>query len=337
MVNILDVAKRAGVSKSTVSRVLNNNGYVAKDTKERIEKVMRELNYTPSSFAQNIRTRRSRTIAMMIPDASNTFYMEIFKVIEDVALRNDYMVILCDTRRSVKNELRYADKLLKRHIDGLLYFTQQRLPENERFFTELSSKIPVVFMDYAFAEVPGVQCVAMGGIECSAQAVEYLYGRGRRHIAYINLPQKHNVTLLRCDGYRQGLEKCGIAVDENMIVTPEVQKKHSLVDVGFSAARTLLKQNKNIDAIMTASDHLAVGAMKYLKSKGKKLPEDISIIGFDDTDICEIVNPALTTIRQPIKNMGKDAAQLLVNLILEKPVKNGSVIYKGEMIERFST
>jgi DNA-binding LacI/PurR family transcriptional regulator len=335
--NILDVANYAGMSKSTVSRVLNNKGYVAKRTREKIEEAIRALNYSPSAFAQNIRTRKSRTIAMMIPDTSNTFYMEIFKAVEDVALRNDYMVIMCDTRRSFENEKNYADKLLKRNIDGLLYFTQQRAAENQEYFTQLSRQLPLVFMDYAFAELPGICCVAAESRHCTSDAVEYLYRKGRRHIAYINLPLDPNVTLLRCEGYQMGLEKCGLRYTADMVAMPHEQESHSLVDAGINAARKIVENNKKVDAVMAASDQMAIGAIKYLRSVNLSIPGDISVIGFDNTDLCEIVSPTLTTIKQPIKQIGKEAARLLLNLIMEEPVSSRKIIYNGVLVERHST
>ncbi len=335
--NILDVAQLAGVSKSTVSRVLNNKGYVAQTTRDSVEDAIKRLNYTPSSFAQNIRTRRSRTIAMMVPDTSNSFYTEVFKAVEDIAYENDYMVIMSDTRRSFSNEKKYADKLLKRNIDGMLYFTQQKTQANLDFFSRLTHRLPIIFMDYAFAEVPELHCVAAEGRNATAEAVKYLYGKGRRSIAYVNLPQTNNITLLRCEGYRAGLEQCGINVDERMIALPEDQHGVSLVDVGFYAAERLMAQNPRIDAIMAASDHLAIGVMKYLKKAGVRIPADVSVMGFDNTDLCDIISPALTTVKQPIKNIGHEAARMLLNLIMGETVPTDKIIFDSAIVERDST
>lgn len=337
MADIIDVAKRANVSKSTVSRVLNNNGYVAKSTREKIEKAIKELNYCPSPFAQNIRTHKTRTIAMMIPDSSNTFYMEIFKAVERITLKNGYMVILCDTRRSADNEYKYAEKLIQRNVDGLIYFAQQKEEKGRNYFVELSKKFPIVFMDYIFSDTPDISCVAMESRECSAEAVKYLYSLGKRRIAYINLPKTNNVTLLRCEGYRQGLRECGLSDIPDLVSLPRSGNNKTLIEVGYAATCDLLKRNRDVDAIMTASDHLAVGVVKCLRHQGVRIPQDIAVIGFDDIDLCEVVSPALTTIRQPIKEMGVSAAELLLEMIREGKILCKKVIYKGELVKRHST
>ncbi len=335
MADILDVAKKAGVSKSTVSRVLNS-GYVSDKTREKVERVMEELQYTPSSFAQNIRTHRTREVAMMIPDPTNTFYMEMFRAVEDVMLENDYMVILCDSKQKTENELKYAEKLRQRNTDGLLYFSQQRIRENEDFFKAFSALTPTIFMDCAFADIEGISCVAMESRSITADVVHYLCRTGRKNIAYINLPKSDNVTLMRCEGYRTGLEECGIRVRPELISQP-ADNNETLVEVGYRTAEELLTCQPQIDAIMTATDHLAVGVIKYLRKKRLRVPEDVSVIGFDDIDLCEIVQPALTTIRQPIREMGYTAAKMLLKMIRGEEEPGRKVIYQGKLVLREST
>ena len=336
MTDILDVAKKAGVSKSTVSRVLND-GYVSEDTRRKVEQIMKELEYTPSSFAQKIRTHRTREVAMMIPDPTNTFYMEVFRAVEDVMLANDYMVILCDSKRRTENELKYADKLNQRNTDGLLYFTQQRVRENELFFRKFSETTPTVFMDFAFSDIEGSSCVAVEGGSISADAVRYLYRTGRKHIAYINLPKSDNVTLSRCEGYKEGLQACGLAVLPERIILPDESRRRTLIEVGYRAAEELLERSPDIDAIMTASDHLAVGAVRFLRERHVRIPEEISVIGFDDINLCEVVHPTLTTVRQPIREMGVAAAEHLLKMIREEEEAGKKILYQGQLIPREST
>ncbi len=149
MATIWDVAKLAGVSKSTVSRVINNGSCSGK-ARDSVLSAIKMLNYQPSCFAQNIRTQRSMTIALMIPDASNLFYTEIFKAVEEYAYSQKYMVTLCDTQNSPEFEIEYAEKLLSRKIDGLIYGTYKMNARTQDYFVRLSEKLPVVFIDYAF-------------------------------------------------------------------------------------------------------------------------------------------------------------------------------------------
>ncbi len=336
MADILKVAEQAGVSKSTVSRVLNN-GRVAPETRERVEQVMRELNYRPSSFAQNIRTRRSKEVAVMIPDLSNSFFAEMFRAVEDVMIRNGYMVVLCDTRQSTANEIRYAERLISRHIDGLLYFTQQKEKKNLEYFTALSGTLPMIFMDYAFAENEGIDCIAVESRTITAEAVKALYQAGKRQIAYINLPGRNNVTMVRCEGYRDGLRNCGLPVVKERIVYPGDDAARSLVDTGYEGARQLLAQCRDVDAIMAASDQLAVGVVSYLNSKGIKIPQEIAVMGFDDIDLCQTVSPVLSTIRQPIREMGHAAAERLLERIRTGEPPGKKILFRGELVLREST
>jgi len=272
----------------------------------------------------------------MLPDASNTFYSEVFKVVEHTSLEYDYMVIVCDTQRSFENEVMLADRLLKRRTDGLLYFTQQRTAENQDFFLSLSKKIPIVFMDYAFMDVPGISCVAVEGRSCTGKAVRLLYDKGRRKIAYVNLPGDKNVTMLRFDGYKSGLNECGLEFNAGMVIS-NAELSDSLVNVGYLAARSLLDGKEKPDAIVAASDQLAAGIVRYLKQADIRIPEQISVIGFDDIDLCTIMDPTLTTIAQPIGQIGRDATNLLLSKIFGRPVERDKIAYEGKIIERQST
>ena len=334
--DIIKVAEKAGVSKSTVSRVLNN-GYVAPETRERIEQVMRELDYRPSSFAQNIRTRRSHEIAMMIPDLTNSFFTQMYRAIEDVMLRNGYLVVLCETRQRIDNEIRYAETLMRRNIDGLLYFTQQKEKKNQEYFVSLSAKIPVIFMDYAFADIEGIDCIGVKGREITAEAVEMLFRTGKRRIAYMNTPKKNNITMVRYYGYRDGLKVCGLPEDKSRVILPAVHAGSSLIDAGYTAARKLLEQCPDTDAIMTASDQLAVGVIKYLDEKKIQIPEKVAVVGFDDIDLCQVISPKLSTIRQPIREMGEAAAKRLLKRIQSDEKAGKKILFEGQLILREST
>ncbi|MCD7817563.1 MAG: LacI family transcriptional regulator, partial [Lachnospiraceae bacterium] len=175
MSTIFDVAKYAGVSKSTVSRVLNGEGNVKEETRISVEKAIRELNYTPSYLAQGIRTRKTRTIAMIVPEYTNIFYNEMFRGVEDVALKYGYMVFICNTERSPHSEREYADEILKRNVDGIIYNTYSNSKEMLDFLRELSQKLPVVFTNKIFGEEDDVCYVYTDGFTSNRRAVRYLY------------------------------------------------------------------------------------------------------------------------------------------------------------------
>jgi Transcriptional regulators len=339
LVTIWDVAKLAGVSKSTVSRVMNN-GSTSEEARKAVFNAIEQLNYKPSCFAKNIRTQRSMTIAMMIPDASNLFYTEMYKAVEQVIFENEYMVILCDTQNSTDYEIKYAEKLLDRKADGLIYCTYKKNERSERFFINLSKKLPIVFMDFAFANVAekeGICLVATEGYNSTCEAFKFLYEKGRRKIAYINFPNDTQITLPRFEGYLKGLSECGLPYRDDFVYFPEPEQELNVLDLGYLGARKFMSAREVPDAIMVAADPLAIGAMKYLKEKKIKIPEDISIIGFDNNDVSKLVEPNLTTIAQPIKELGSKAAQLLIGKLNGLPNTEERIILEGKMIQRGTT
>ena len=336
MATIWDVAKLAGVSKSTVSRVINN-GSCSTEAREAVLSAIEKLNYQPSCFAQNIRTQKSMTIALMVPDVSNLFYTEIFKSVEEIAYSQKYMVTLCDTQNSPEFELKYAEKLLARKIDGLIYGTYKMNARTQDYFVRLSEELPMVFIDYAFKRYENISIVATEGYHSSRSAVKFLHNNGKRHIAYINFPRDVEVTLLRYEGYRKGLEDCGLPFSSKLVYFPDARDGDLGRAIGFNGARALLDRNQEIDAIMVAADPLAVGAIKCLKQQGVKIPEEIGVIGFDNNGICEIIEPTLTTIAQPIRSVGATSAQILFNKINGVQNETERVFFEGNLIQRNST
>ena len=336
MSTIWDVAKLAGVSKSTVSRVMNG-GSTSEEAKNSVLHAVEKLNYQPSYFAKNIRTQKSMQIAFMIPDSSNLFYTEIFKAIEMVAFEHEYMVTLCDTQNSPSLEIKYAKRLISHKIDGLIYCTYKMDSSTQNYFVNLSKSIPLVFIDYAYNCYPDISIVATEGFSSSRSAVEFLYKKGRRNIAYINFAEDVEVTKHRYQGYQKGLEDVGLPISSKLVYFPELHKGLSGREIGFEGAKNLLSRGINIDAIMTAADPLAVGAMKYLKSQNIDIPEQISVLGFDDNEICEIIEPALSTIAQPLNSIGTVAAKLLMNKINNIESESNRIVFKGELRQRQST
>lgn len=339
MTTIWDVAKLAGVSKSTVSRVMNN-GFASEESRKAVFDAIEQLKYKPSCFAKNIRTQKSMTIAMMIPDASNLFYSEMYKAVEKVIFEQEYMVIICDTQNSTEYEIKYAHKLLDRKIDGLIYCTYKMNEDSEKYFINLSKRLPIVFMDFAFAKFTkkeNISLVATEGLESTRRALKFLYKKGRRNIAYINFPSDTQITIPRFEGYRKGLADCGLLFREELVYFPEPEQDLNVLALGYAGARTLMSARVVPDAIMVAADPLAIGAMKYLKEQKVRIPQELSVIGFDNNNVCELIEPNLSTIAQPIEKLGTIAAKMMLNKLNDIPNKNECMIFEGELIERGTT
>lgn len=337
MYNILDVAKLAGVSRSTVSRVITGNGAVKTGTRNKVQKAIEELNYTPSYFAQGIKTGKTKTLAMIVPDYSNVYYGEMFRGIEKIALENGYMVIICNTNKSSTQERNYVKELLKRKIDGIIYNTYKRNNENIEFFANLSKKIPVIFMDYINKNDEEISYVLTEGYESSKKAVKYLIDKGKKRIGYIRVPPYISVVQHRYEGYKQGLVESGITPDGGIVYQcpdNEIGKTH--LEVGYEGAMALMKSQNPPDALMTSTDIMAVGAIKYLKQAGYRIPQDVSVIGFDNIALASIVEPSLTTIAQPTYKIGEEAAKILIAKINGDEKVEDRIIFEAEFIIRGS-
>ena len=338
MYTILDVAKLAGVSKSTVSRVITGNGVVKSETRNNVLDAIKELNYTPSYFAQGIKTGKTKTLAMLIPDYSNLYYGEMFRGIEKVALENGYMVLICNTDKSSTRERLYAEELLKREVDGIIYNTYKRSKGNIEYFTNLSKIMPVIFMDYIQEKDIEVPYVLSEGYESSKKAAKYLINKGKKRIGYIRVPPYISVVQHRYKGYKQGLIESGIEPDGDIVYQcpdNEVGKTH--LEVGFEGANALMNKPNPPDAIMTSTDIMAVGAIKYLNGAGYKIPRDVSVIGFDNIALATIVEPNLTTISQPTRKIGEEAAKILLAKINGDEDVKDQLMFEPELIIREST
>ncbi len=338
MSTILDVAKLAGVSRSTVSRVISGNGVVNEKTRIAVERAIEELHYSPSYFAQGIKTGKTRTIAMLVPDYSNVFYGEMFRGIEEISLQHGYMVMICNTDKSSTRERNYTEDLLKRNVDGIVYNTYKRNNENLDYFIKLSKKMPVVFMDHLPFGDEDISYVLTEGYESSKKAVQYLIGKGKKRIGYIRVPADISVLQHRFDGYKQGLIEAGIDPDDSIVYQcPFGEQGKTHLEIGFEGAQALMGKTNPPDAIMTSVDTMAVGAIDYLKQAGYKIPADVSVIGFDDIVLSRVVEPKLTTIAQPICQLGKEAAKILIAKIEGNKNIKDKIVFDPEFIIRQST
>ena len=320
-----------------MSRVLNQSASVKPEVTLAVKKAIKTLNYAPSYFAQGIRTGRTKTIAMLVPDFSNVFYSELFKGVEAVAIKSGYMVIICNTDRRIEEEYRYINKLVGRRIDGIIYNTYNISRENINTLTKLTAQTPIVFMDNVFKQGDNLSYVVTEGRDSTCEAVAYLYRQNRRHIAYIKMGPRISVLENRFRGYVKGLRNCNLPLDHELIFQPNpaalAETDH--MKIGAMAGAYFASLPHPPDAIMAGFDILAIGCMRELKKLGIKIPDDIALIGFDNISLCGLVDPALSTIGQPIAELGAAAAQIILDKLQGKPA-NEKIVFPGELILRQS-
>jgi len=331
--SIKDVAKKAGVSISTVSNALNDSRYVKKETKEKILEVVSDLNYTPNIIARGLKTRSTRTVAVIVPDISNQFFAQVIKGVEETARQRNYNVLLTCSYYDVSEEKRSIEILKQQFVSGFLFISGYNSFEHIKSLND--DKVPVVVVD----REPGdkkVPSVLIDNFEAMRKAVNFLYGIRHRRIGYISYTYDNQTTVeRRYKGYRRGLEDNNLVYDPDIVMISETLRLNELE--GSREAVKKILNNKNIPTvILNASDFIAVGVIRTLKELNIKVPEDISVMGFDNILMSLYTDPLLTTVKQPKKQMGAAAVSLLLDIIEGKRVKNKNIILPTEIIDRQS-
>ncbi len=324
---LLDIAKAVNVSKTTVSMVLNNKeNNISRETKEKIFKAAKELNYVPNYLAKSLITKKSYSIGVIVPDIQNPFFSEMAKGIEKIAEENGYSIILCNTLNSKKRENEHIKLLMSKAIDGLIIAPSD--DKNESFDILESQGIPFVIVDRVvedFEKFNGVFCNNEKGIKLG---LDYLYNKNKRNIAFIGGNKEYSTANIRLKTYIEKVNELGIYNKEF-----NIEDDFSL-EGGFKATKRLIEKEIDVDAIFYSSDVMAIGGIKYLLRNGYKIPEDISILGFDNIDICNFIEPELTTVAQPIYNIGEEGIKLLIRLIDKKDIKENIIELEPYLIER---
>lgn len=323
MATMREVAKLAGVSVATVSRVLNQNGYVNQETEKRVREAIQQLNYKPNEVARSLYKKSSRTIGLIVPDISNPFFPELVRAVEDVMNIYDYTVILCNSDEKGEKEKEYIEILKQRYVDGLILTTNQLTSE------ELSDiNVPVVVLDRPLDHT--FPSVVANNYEGARMATRHLYEQGCRKIAHIQGPLHVVNAVERFQGYQDEMKELGLW-DSSLVFTGNYQLKEAK-EVTLQALMT-----KKIDGIFAGNDVMAAGALKAAQQVGMQVPNDIAIIGYDNIPLAEMTTPELTTISQPIYDMGAIAARLLVKKIEGKPIDRLHHVLPVKLVQRKST
>ncbi|TWT01450.1 LacI family DNA-binding transcriptional regulator [Planomicrobium sp. CPCC 101079] len=327
MANIQQVAKQAGVSVATVSRVLNGQNKVASKTKQKVEEAIKELNYEPSMLGRNLRNSESRIMLILIPTISNPFYFEIIKGIENMALSQNYSILLCETDSKPEKEDIYFDLVRKKMADGIISMDPAVNIETLR---ELAEKYAIIQCSEYGGGI-GIPYVTIDSEEASYRAVKHLIQIGHRKIALMNSDEKFSYARERKAGYVRALAEYGIPViDDYILYTQQLGFEY-----GQQAMKKILALPDRPTAVFAVSDLLAIGALKELNAAGIHVPNDMAVVGFDKIDFSNMTNPTLTTIAQPMYKMGTIAAQMLIDLLRGEQVD--SVVLEHELIIREST
>lgn len=330
-VTIKDIAKKANVSIATVSRVMNKKHEgIRPDTRERILKIIEETNYQPNTIAQSMVTNKTSTIGLIIPDIRNPFFPELVRGVEDYSKKYHYNVFLCNTDGDIQKEKEYLDLLTKKKVDGIIYANTYATLDNEIEKLLSKSNIPVVLID-RWEEKSSYSGVFVDNENAGYMATNHLLSLSHKKIGCITGPAYIKNSQDRLNGYKKALKEVGIEVEDKFIQTGNYQ-----IEGGYKAAVTLLNQGE-VTAIFALNDLMAFGVYQLANETGVSIPEDLSIVGFDNIKYNNILHPKLTTVKQPIYNMGETSTNMLIEKIENSDKQTQEMIYlKTELIERDS-
>lgn len=333
MTIIKDIAKKTGLSLSTVSLVLNEkDARISEKTKKMVLEAAKELNYRPNMLAVGLATKKTKTIGLIIPDISNLFFSELAKAVELEASSQNYNVIFCNTNDDSAKDIEFTNVLLGRSIDGIIMALSSKMqPDEGALLSDTLSeyKTPAVIVDRLVNELDAISILLdyrRGGY----LATRHLIEMGHRDIGCITGPLTLTNACERFEGYKQALNEYHIPFRAELVFEGNYYS-----DGGFEGAAYLIP--KQVTAIFACNDMMAYGAYKQLKNLGLKIPDDISVVGFDDIPFSEFMDVPLTTIRQPVSSMGQEACRQLLGLIDLKRSRKGVMTFEPILKIRQST
>ncbi|ACL69709.1 LacI family DNA-binding transcriptional regulator [Halothermothrix orenii] len=335
MITIYDVAKEAGVSPSTVSRVLNNYNNVTETTRKKVEAACKKLKYVPNANASSLKKDNTKTLALIIPDIENPFFISILKGFDDKANKLGYDTILCNTDERLEKEKDYIKMVLKKRIDGVAISTVGKTSEHISEFSDRN--IPYILLD---RKVEGLDADIVCGdnYQGAIDLVNHLINNGHKDIAMITGPLHVSTSRERFEGYKTALNRAGISVEEDYIKIDYVSQDYS-GEKAYEMTKELLGLNEPPTAIFVANNLMALEVYKALKEEGISVPDDIAIVCFDDLNLIYEIEPFFTVMKQPAYTMGEAAAEILIKRIemSDNGHRKRKIVFEPELIIRKSS
>ncbi|NOH78810.1 LacI family DNA-binding transcriptional regulator [Vibrio sp. RE86] len=308
MATMKDIAKLAGVSTSTVSHVINKSRFVSEEISERVNKAARELNYRPSALARSLKVNRTKTIGMLVTTSTNPFFGEVVKGVERSCYHQGYNLILCNTEGDNERMRGSIDTLLQKRVDGLILMCSSLEGERIDVFEQYPD-IPVVVMDWGpmLFTSDKIQDNSLRG---GYLAAKHLIDNGHKDIGCITGPLIKHQAQMRYEGYKRALIEAQLSFHADWIVESDFE-----CEGGYEAFNRMYEKGPLPSSIFVCNDMMAMGVINAAHEKGIKIPEDLSIIGYDDIHIAKFMTPSLTTIHQPKYRLGKAAVEALLNKV----------------------
>lgn len=338
-ITIYDIAREAKVSPSTVSRVLTGNARVSEEKTRRVKKLIKKYNYQPNALARSLLTKSSNTIGVILPSVDNPFFASVFMEVEKLALARGYSVILCNSvntmlKNDYKSESMYLKMLVEKRVDGIIFTggRANRVKTDKDLANEMNSiiaQIPVVMIN---GSMQNVDCYKVQSDEREGMfsAIEHLVSLGHRDIGFIGGQPSITSTYIKQKALKDALEYFNLSYEDQWIIYSDFS-----IDSGARALKKLLAKKDIPTAVVAVNDLVAIGAINYAMSKGLNIPDDISIIGFDNSYLCDIVTPKLTSVSHNICELAKTAVEMLCADDLDGDISKEKIV-KTKLISRNS-
>lgn len=324
-VTIKDIAEHTGVSYATVSRTLNHLSGVSPATREKVLAAADEMGYRPNIHARSLKTNKTNSIALLLPDISNPFFADIAYAVDAYAFSNGYTTILCNSNWNVEIESKHLEQIRNQRVDGIIYKPAGRFPQD---LTGMS--VPSVIISC----IPGenVNYIEVDNFKGGQKAADHLIECGYRHFAFIGGNQESQSNSNRINGYCSRLRERGKEISSEHILYGDFS-----LESGYKMARKLFADAPQTDGIFCGNDVIALGVQQYLMEINKKIPEEVGVVGFDDILIAGLPQIQMTTVSQPRSQMGKLAAEMLINSIDNREITEHHIILEPELVIRRST
>ncbi len=329
MATIYDVAKEAGVSIATVSKVINETGRISEQTRKHVRAVMKELDYQPSLVASALTKKRTNTIGLMLPDLSNLFFAEVARSVEDRAHEKGYNVVICSTDNDAGKEEKYLAWLRQKRVDGIVLATGMQSDKSVKSL--LDARLPVALVARESQRL-AVDTVRVDDFLGGYLAASHLAQLGHERIAVIAENLRVSSSRERVEGYKKALEEAGLPFDESLVAVSSFD-----IEGGKEATRRLLALDRPPTAIFACNDLLAIGCIQVGRATGRSVPSQLSVVGFDNTLIASLAEPPLTTVAQPIPDLGRHVVDLITQEIDGGKQAKQRVVLVPELVLRGST
>jgi len=328
---IVDIARKLGISPSTVSRALHNHPDVKKETKDLVKKVAEELSYIPNPIAQSLKSSKTTTIGVIVPEIKHDFFSSAISGIEEVAYNSGYTIIVCQSNESYEREILNTRLLMQHRVAGVIVSISQNTKTGEHFQELLRRRIPLVFFDRVCEDVNASK-VVIDDYQSAFDAVTYLINKGYNAIAHFAGPKELGICNKRWQGYIDATKNLQSFSPETLVYYGGLHEHD-----GYVSMDTLLRGSIRPDAIFAVNDPVAIGAYQRIRESKLRIPEDIAIMGFSNNKITSLVDPQLTTIDQPSFEMGKKSAEILISIIEGKTTEPKTLVLGTQLIKREST